>query len=66
MLVLSRRKNESIMLGDDVIVTVVDIRGDNVRIGIQAPSELPVHRCEVYDAIQRQKAGQEPEARPQP
>ena len=55
MLVLSRHRDESIMIGDDVVVTIVDIRGDKVRLGIQAPTEIPVHRQEVYDAIQREK-----------
>ena len=54
MLVLSRQRDESIMIGDNVVVTVVDIRGDKVRLGIQAPQEIPVHRREVYDAIQRE------------
>ncbi len=55
MLVLSRQRDESIMIGDNVVVTVVDIRGDKVRLGIQAPEEVPVHRREVYEAIQREK-----------
>ncbi|MFO0839424.1 MAG: carbon storage regulator CsrA [Phycisphaerae bacterium] len=54
MLVLSRQRDESIMIGDNVQITVVDIRGDKVRLGIVAPSEVPVHRKEVYDAIQRE------------
>ncbi len=54
MLVLSRQKDETIMIGDDVEITIVDIRGDKVRIGISAPSEVPVHRKEVYDAIRRE------------
>lgn len=54
MLVLSRHRDESIMIGDDVIVTIVDIRGDKVRLGIEAPQSIPVHRQEVYDAIQRE------------
>jgi carbon storage regulator len=54
MLVLSRQRDESIIIGDNVVVTVVDIRGDKVRLGIQAPQEIPVHRREVYDAIQRE------------
>jgi len=60
MLVLSRHRDESIMIGDDVVVTIVDIRGDKVRLGIDAPQAIPVHRQEVYDAIQRenQKAAQ--------
>jgi len=60
MLVLSRHRDESIMIGDDVVVTIVDIRGDKVRLGIDAPQDIPVHRREVYEAIQRenQKASQ--------
>lgn len=54
MLVLSRHRDESIMIGDDVMITIVDIRGDKVRLGIDAPSEIPVHRQEVYDAIKRE------------
>jgi len=54
MLVLSRRRDESIMIGDNIVVTVVDIRGDKVRLGINAPKEIPVHRQEVYEAIQRE------------
>jgi carbon storage regulator len=54
MLVLSRHRDESIMIGDDVVVTIVDIRGDKVRLGIQAPQHVPVHRQEVYEAIQRE------------
>lgn len=56
MLVLSGHRNESIMIGDDVRVVVVEIRGDKVRLGIDAPEDIPVHRIEVYDAIKRQKA----------
>jgi carbon storage regulator len=51
MLVLSRKKNESIVINNDVIVTVVEIRGDKVRLGIVAPKEVPVHRQEVWEAI---------------
>ena len=54
MLVLSRQRDESIMIGENVVVTVVDIRGDKVRLGIDAPGEIPVHRQEVYEAIQRE------------
>ncbi len=54
MLVLSRQRDESIIIGDKVVITVVDIRGDKVRLGIEAPSEVPVHRQEVYEAIQRE------------
>lgn len=54
MLVLSRKKNESIVIGDDITITVIEIRGDKVRLGIQAPTDVAVHRREVYDAIQRE------------
>ncbi len=54
MLVLSRHRDESIMIGDDVVITIVDIRGDKVRLGIEAPQDIPVHRQEVYEAIQRE------------
>lgn len=53
MLVLSRKKNEAIMIGDGIVITVVDIRGDKVRLGVEAPKDVPVHRQEVYEAIQR-------------
>ncbi len=56
MLVLSRQKDESIMIGDEVEITIVDVRGDKVRLGITAPKNIPVHRREIYDAIQREKA----------
>ena len=51
MLVLSRKKNESIVINNDVVITVVEIRGDKVRLGIVAPKDVPVHREEVYEAI---------------
>ena len=54
MLVLSRQRDETIMIGDDIEITIVDIRGDKVRLGITAPTHVPVHRKEVYDAIQRE------------
>jgi carbon storage regulator len=54
MLVLSRQRDESIFIGDNIKITVVDIRGDKVRLGIEAPTEIPVHRQEVYEAIQRE------------
>jgi len=53
MLVLSRKKNESIVVNGNVTVVVIEIRGDKVRLGIEAPAEVPVHRKEVWDAIQR-------------
>jgi carbon storage regulator len=54
MLVLSRQRDESIMIGDNIVVTIVDIRGDKVRLGINAPTDIPVHRQEIYEAIQRE------------
>lgn len=78
MLVLSRQKDESIVIGDDIEIVVVDIRGNKVRLGITAPKDIPVHRREIYDAIQREKkqkakdrtkeqppSEDEPEAHPQ-
>jgi carbon storage regulator len=55
MLVLSRQKDESIIIGDDVEIIIVDVRGDKVRLGITAPKNISVHRREVYEAIQREK-----------
>ncbi|MBI4568269.1 MAG: carbon storage regulator CsrA [Planctomycetes bacterium] len=54
MLVLSRQKNETIMIGDDVEITIVDIKGDKVRVGISAPKNIAVHRKEVYLAIKEE------------
>jgi carbon storage regulator len=54
MLVLSRKKNESIIINDNIVVTVIEIRGDKVRLGIEAPKHVTVHRREVYEAIQNQ------------
>ena len=62
MLVLSRQKDESIMIGegDNVVeISIVDVRGDKVRLGINAPRTMSVHRKEVYEAIQREKKEQE-------
>jgi len=56
MLVLSRQRDESIMIGDDVEIIIVNVRGDKVRLGITAPKHIPVHRKERYEAIQREKA----------
>ena len=58
MLVLSRKKNESIVINDDIKIVVVEIRGDKVRLGVEAPKEVPVHRREVYDAIKRSEGDQ--------
>ncbi|HML75101.1 MAG TPA: carbon storage regulator CsrA [Anaerohalosphaeraceae bacterium] len=55
MLVLSRQKDESIMIGDEVEITIVDVRGDKVRLGISAPRSVAVHRKEIYLAIQKEK-----------
>ena len=54
MLVLSRQRDESIVIGDDIIITIVDIRGEKVRLGITAPAHIPVHRKEIYEAIKRE------------
>lgn len=62
MLVLSRKKNESIVINDNVVITVVEIRGDKVRLGIVAPKDVPVHREEVDEAI---KMGSKPKKVPQ-
>ncbi len=56
MLVLSRQRDQSIMIGDDIVITVVEIRGDKIRLGIQAPADVPVHREEIYNAIQKEKS----------
>lgn len=55
MLVLSRKKNEAIVINSDIVITVVEIRGDKVRLGIVAPKDVPVHREEVYEAIHGHK-----------
>jgi carbon storage regulator len=67
MLVLSRKKNESIVINNDITIVVVEIRGDKVRLGVEAPKEIPVHRREVYDAIKRNEAaGQGSPSEPAP
>ena len=62
MLVLSRKKNESIVINDDITIVVVEIRGDKVRLGVEAPKEIPVHRREVYDAIKRNEITRDKDA----
>jgi len=62
MLVLSRKKSESIVINDDVVITVIEVRGDKVRLGIKAPREIPVHRKEVLDAILRESQDDSPTA----
>ncbi len=61
MLVLSRFINESIMVGDDIVITVVDIRGDRVRLGINAPGGVTIHREEVFNAINKSKSSEAPD-----
>lgn len=55
MLILSRKLNEQIVIGDEIVITVVAIRGGNVRLGIEAPNHVPVHRQEVYEALCKQE-----------
>jgi carbon storage regulator len=64
MLVLSRQRDECIIIGDDIKITIVDIRGDKVRIGIDAPKSVPVHREEVYKAIQQENQAKEEASAP--
>jgi len=64
MLVLSRKKNESIIINDNITITVIEIRGDKVRLGIDAPKDVTVHRREVYEAIQNQAKIGEPNPSP--
>jgi carbon storage regulator len=60
MLVLSRHIGESIMIGDDIVIVLIDIRGDNkVRIGIEAPTDVAVHRMEIYQKLKRKENGDE-------
>jgi carbon storage regulator (csrA) len=61
MLVLSRKKNESIVINDNITIVVVEIRGDKVRLGIEAPKDVPVHRKEIFDAIQASQTQQQQE-----
>jgi carbon storage regulator len=61
MLVLSRKKNESIIIDDHIVITVVEIRGDKVRLGIEAPKEIPIHRSEIHAAIHAEEAAALPE-----
>jgi len=58
MLVLSRKKNESIVINSDITIVIIEVCGDRVRLGIEAPKEVSVHRKEVYDAIKRQNDAQ--------
>ena len=65
MLVLSRKKNESIVIDGNIVVTVVEVRGDKVRLGIEAPREIEIHRSEVFDAIQGERVEAESESQPE-
>ena len=56
MLVLSRKRNESVVINENIVVTVVEVRGDRVRLGIQAPRDVPIHRSEILAAIQQEQA----------
>ena len=58
MLILSRKLGEQIVIAENIVITVVEIRGDQVRLGIEAPREVPVHRKEIYELIQREKSQQ--------
>jgi len=64
MLVLSRQRDETIMIGDDIEITIVDIRGEKVRLGINAPAHVPVHRKEVYEAIKREDQAAQAQGQP--
>ena len=55
MLVLSRKRDEAIVIGDSIVVTVVELRGDKVRLGFEAPKEVPIHRQEIHEAIEREQ-----------
>lgn len=59
MLILTRRVGETVMIGNDVVVTVLGVKGNQVRVGIKAPKELPVHREEIYERIKRELSGGE-------
>jgi carbon storage regulator len=60
MLVLSRKRDEKIVIGDEIVITIVEIRGDKVRLGIEAPPHVPVHRAEIHAAITGGAAARKP------
>lgn len=60
MLILTRRPNEALMIGDNVVVTVLSINGNQIRIGVEAPKEIPIHREEIYEKIQRESRRDDP------
>ena len=62
MLVLARKKDEGVMIGDDIRIVIVEVRGDKVRIGVDAPRHIPVHRQEIWLEIQRQREDSEPQS----
>jgi len=64
MLVLSRQRDESIIIGDDIVITIVDVRGDKVRLGITAPPHISVHRKEIYESIKREAESGERSGQP--
>lgn len=66
MLVLSRRRNEKIMIGEDITITILEVRGDQIQLGIQAPRDIPVHRYEVFRAIHDAGTPPAPGADPDP
>ena len=66
MLILTRHVGETVMIGNDVTVTVLGVKGNQVRIGINAPKSVPVHREEIYERIQREQQGGEDHTRPKP
>ncbi len=61
MLVLSRKKNERIVIGENIVITIVEVRGDRVRLGIEAPQEVPIHRSEVHAAIRQEQKDDVPQ-----